>query len=252
MEFGDVGNHCAVESCHRQDFLPYTCDRCSKVFCLQHYRANKHDCEVGDADDVQAILCPLCNKTIRFRANQNPDKLWDDHFLNECTQEQPSEEDTKRTCTAPGCKTRITPSNHITCSTCHAVVCLPHRRAEDHQCDTVKRLQLSRAASLRRVNSSDVFECPFCAMRFLDSPSLSAHVDEVHQEGKESSSSSSSSSSNSSSSSGGFLSSLIPSSLRSGSAPPPSSSSGLEPCPFCGLQCDTESILMTHIQNEHS
>jgi len=106
--------------------------------------------------------------------------------------------------------------------------CFYDRREEDHDCNLIRRLELSRAASLRRVQSSDVFECPFCDLRFLDSPSLSAHVDEIHQEGK-----------------GGGGNEEEEMIL-------PSSSTHLEPCPFCGGNFSTELLLTEHINSLHT
>ncbi|VYS69672.1 unnamed protein product [Arabidopsis thaliana] len=35
-EFPDLGKHCSVDVCTQIDFLPFTCDRCLQVLCLDH------------------------------------------------------------------------------------------------------------------------------------------------------------------------------------------------------------------------
>ncbi|EHH64264.1 hypothetical protein EGM_17439 [Macaca fascicularis] len=40
----DIGQHCQVEHCRRRDFLPFVCDDCSGIFCLEHRSRESHGC----------------------------------------------------------------------------------------------------------------------------------------------------------------------------------------------------------------
>ncbi|KAK2859580.1 hypothetical protein Q5P01_004200 [Channa striata] len=40
----DIGKHCQIESCSLKDFLPFICDSCSGVFCLEHRSREAHSC----------------------------------------------------------------------------------------------------------------------------------------------------------------------------------------------------------------
>ena len=45
MEFSHVGKHCSLKFCNLRDFLPYTCNYCSAVFCHEHFRPDSHKCK---------------------------------------------------------------------------------------------------------------------------------------------------------------------------------------------------------------
>lgn len=71
-EFSELGKHCSLNDCNQRDFLPFTCDCCSKVFCLQHRSYNEHECPHSGSKNMTAIICPLCRATIRLNDSQDP------------------------------------------------------------------------------------------------------------------------------------------------------------------------------------
>ncbi|GFN93040.1 An1-type Zinc finger protein 1-like [Plakobranchus ocellatus] len=98
MELPHIGQNCDAENCNQLDFLPFKCDHCGKVFCLQH-------------------------------------KFCDDHKCTAPAREQNEEYQGERSysCTIPGCeKKELTP---IVCHHCNLNFCLSHRTQEDHNCE---------------------------------------------------------------------------------------------------------------------
>jgi hypothetical protein len=85
-EFSNLGVHCAAEGCALKDFLPFTCDACSKVFCLEHRVYETHACPVGhSAKDVRVFLCPICDKSVKIRLDEDINTTWARHADSECT-----------------------------------------------------------------------------------------------------------------------------------------------------------------------
>ncbi len=60
-EFSDLGKHCSDQLCRQQDFLPFTCADCSRVFCRDH--RSSHACSVDRS--LQACVC-ACLAVIVF------------------------------------------------------------------------------------------------------------------------------------------------------------------------------------------
>ncbi|KAM9333792.1 AN1-type zinc finger protein 1 isoform 2-T2 [Pholidichthys leucotaenia] len=80
----DIGKHCQVDSCNLKDFLPFVCDSCGGVFCLEHRSRDAHSCSeasvkreshtVGDSalypcsfedckgKELLPVICPQCEK----------------------------------------------------------------------------------------------------------------------------------------------------------------------------------------------
>ncbi|XP_037550272.1 AN1-type zinc finger protein 1 [Nematolebias whitei] len=80
----DIGKHCQVDSCNLKDFLPFVCDFCSGVYCLEHRSRDTHSCSkepvkresqtaVGSSSypcsfedckgkELLPVLCPQCEK----------------------------------------------------------------------------------------------------------------------------------------------------------------------------------------------
>ncbi|XP_077208147.1 AN1-type zinc finger protein 1 [Paroedura picta] len=91
----EIGRHCAVEGCRQLDFLPFVCDGCSQVFCLQHRSRSAHGCsEVNlkseevkpdlhksflcsyrgcDGKELVPVLCSFCEKQFCLRHRHQPD-----------------------------------------------------------------------------------------------------------------------------------------------------------------------------------
>ena len=101
MEFGKLGRHCALESCHRLDWLPFQCDHCHESFCLDHRSAASHSCA--------SVPAPSPPPSLVRHSYINPYR-----------------------CTAPHCHTREALSN--TCRNCGHNFCLKHRFPTSHEC----------------------------------------------------------------------------------------------------------------------
>ena len=137
MDFGDLGNHCAVSGCGRQDFLPFTCDYCKLKLCLQHKNYENHECAGLKGKSMTSIDCPICSKSVKFTENQNADEIWAQHYSADCTK-KPAPEKSKQSvkCAIPLCSTTLGISNSYECPKCKIKVCLPHRMPEDHGCSS--------------------------------------------------------------------------------------------------------------------
>ncbi|KAM6281944.1 AN1-type zinc finger protein 1 [Porphyrio hochstetteri] len=91
----ELGQHCGVPDCHQLDFLPFVCDGCSGVFCLQHRSRDAHGCsEVNirnnsvkpdqhksypcsykdcNGKELLPVLCPYCEKHFCLRHRHQSD-----------------------------------------------------------------------------------------------------------------------------------------------------------------------------------
>ncbi|XP_028743388.1 AN1-type zinc finger protein 1 isoform X4 [Peromyscus leucopus] len=91
----DIGQHCQVQHCRQRDFLPFVCDGCSGIFCLEHRSKDSHGCpEVNvikerpktdehksypcsfkDCTEVElvAVICPYCEKNFCLRHRHQSD-----------------------------------------------------------------------------------------------------------------------------------------------------------------------------------
>lgn len=98
MEFFYLGAHCS--HCKQQDFLPYTCDYCSKKFCNSHKLVNDHQCK--------EYKPPKENVPI----------------------EKVKEVKVLKTCTHKKCEEL----QMAFCHTCNKGYCLNHRTLETHKC----------------------------------------------------------------------------------------------------------------------
>ncbi|XP_062166879.1 zinc finger AN1 and C2H2 domain-containing stress-associated protein 11 [Alnus glutinosa] len=133
-EFPDLGKHCTVEDCRQIDFLPFTCDRCSQVFCLEHRGYIKHSCPKADREDVTVVVCPLCAKGVRLIPDEDPNISWETHANTECDPSNFEKVTKKKKCPVPGCREVLTFSNTIKCRDCSVNHCLKHRFGPDHKC----------------------------------------------------------------------------------------------------------------------
>lgn len=134
MEFDHVGVHCQFESCNQKDFLPFRCDLCNKMLCLQHRSVLAHSCHAQDSRDMTSNDCPLCGKSFKFLRSEDPNMAWQTHFTSECSQSGGGSAETKTKCYNASCRNILGPSNTYQCKICHRKVCLSHRNPEDHQC----------------------------------------------------------------------------------------------------------------------
>ncbi|CAI0438286.1 unnamed protein product [Linum tenue] len=132
--FPDLGKHCFVEECKQLDFLPFTCDRCRQVFCLDHRSYLKHNCAKADKKDVTVVVCPLCAKGVRLIGDEDPNISWETHVNTECDPSNYDKVTKKRKCPVRGCREFLTFSNTIKCRDCTKDHCLKHRFGPDHTC----------------------------------------------------------------------------------------------------------------------
>jgi len=216
LEHHDLGKHCAMSGCNQRDFLPFTCDVCSRKLCLQHRSYLNHDCIGEGSKNITSIACPICNKTIKYNQTENIDLIWENHYLNECTQKAAKPTSTK---TCPTCRTKLGLTNVFHCKICNKDLCLSHRSPEDHECEKVNskrknyfenKFQTERenkflketkkeygpssqssaisknssssSSSKNTINRNDQYSCPMCDQAFQSTELLSRHVDNVHVE----------------------------------------------------------------------
>ncbi|CAL9763819.1 unnamed protein product [Musa acuminata subsp. burmannicoides] len=142
-EFPDLGKHCSVDDCRQIDFLPFTCDRCNQVFCLQHRSYISHQCLNASQKDVTVLICPLCAMGVRLVQDEDPNITWELHVNTDCDPSNYQRATKKRRCPVPGCKEILNLSNSIRCSDCTQEHCLKHRFGPDHKCPGPKKLNSS-------------------------------------------------------------------------------------------------------------
>ncbi|TKY53340.1 Zinc finger AN1 and C2H2 domain-containing stress-associated protein 11 [Spatholobus suberectus] len=142
-EFPDLGKHCAVSDCKQIDFLPFTCDRCDQVYCLEHRSYIKHQCTKADKLDVTVVICPLCAKGVRLVPDQDPNITWENHVNTECDPSNYEKVTKKKKCPVPGCREILGFSNTIKCRDCTVDHCLKHRFGPDHKCPGPKNVETS-------------------------------------------------------------------------------------------------------------
>ncbi|XP_022966414.1 zinc finger AN1 and C2H2 domain-containing stress-associated protein 11-like [Cucurbita maxima] len=138
-EFPNLGKHCSFEDCKLIDFLPFTCDCCHQVFCLEHRSYNRHSCPKTDRRDVTVVICPLCAKGVRLIPDQDPNITWEIHVNTECDPSNYDKVTKKKKCPVPGCRELLTFSNTIKCRDCLVDHCLKHRFGPDHKCSGPKK-----------------------------------------------------------------------------------------------------------------
>lgn len=140
MEFDYVGQHCQFIGCKQKDFLPFICNNCKKNLCLAHRSTMGHNCEGTIVKDFTSIECPVCSKTIKFDKSEDPNVVWNDHFISNCS--PPSSDERPKVqarCARNGCTNTLGLSNSFSCPKCGRKVCLSHRLPEDHNCQVVNR-----------------------------------------------------------------------------------------------------------------
>ncbi|CAK9179590.1 unnamed protein product [Ilex paraguariensis] len=137
--FPNLGKHCSVDDCKLIDFLPFTCDCCNQVFCLEHRSYNKHHCPKANKNDVTVIVCPLCAKGVNLVSDVDPNITWEAHVNTDCDPSNYEKVTKKRKCPVPRCREILTFSNTIRCRDCTVEHCLKHRFGPDHQCPGPKR-----------------------------------------------------------------------------------------------------------------
>ncbi|XP_053874529.1 AN1-type zinc finger protein 1 isoform X2 [Malaclemys terrapin pileata] len=110
-----IGQHCGAEHCGQLDFLPFVCDGCSGVFCLQHRSRDSHGCsEVNIRSESMKL---------------------DEHRSYPCTYK--------------GCNGKeLLP---VLCPYCKKQFCLRHRHQSDHECEKLDTPKPRMAATQKLV-----------------------------------------------------------------------------------------------------
>ncbi|CDJ56124.1 AN1-like Zinc finger-containing protein, putative [Eimeria maxima] len=113
----DKGLTCSNSLCRQRDFLPFTCNKCGKVFCLEHYLPDGHSCPRKNAGDRRVYVCQDCLEVISLR---------------------------------------LTPISSIKCPNCQVDVCIKHRLKEDHNCEVLlsTRGERKRNSLFKKLSSS--------------------------------------------------------------------------------------------------
>ena len=142
LEHTKLGKHCEHDNCNQRDFLPFSCDYCSKNLCLDHRYYSAHSCLGAQSKDMTSIDCPLCSISVKFPKSKNVDEVWQDHYLTSC--KQSSEQKVVHRCFEASCQRVLGPSNLLTCGKCKQSVCLSHRVPEDHHCFGMRGAILSK------------------------------------------------------------------------------------------------------------
>lgn len=110
----DIGKHCEIKTCNQKDFLPFTCDACSGVFCLEHRSRESHS-------------CPELNVQREVVVSGGP---------------------TSYQCTFQDCKGKeLLP---VICPFCEKHFCLSHRHQDDHKCEKLE-VQKPRMAATKEL-----------------------------------------------------------------------------------------------------
>ncbi|OMO68850.1 Zinc finger, AN1-type [Corchorus capsularis] len=143
--FPDLGKHCQNSDCHQLDFLPFKCDGCNKVFCLEHRSYKSHECPKSDHKSRKVIVCEICSTSIEITGKEEEEKkvLERHEKSGDCDPRKKK----KPTCPVRRCKETLTFSNTSVCKTCQLKVCLKHRFPADHACSQQKASAAPAAAA---------------------------------------------------------------------------------------------------------
>ncbi|XP_022741401.1 zinc finger AN1 domain-containing stress-associated protein 12-like [Durio zibethinus] len=131
--FPDLGKHCQHSDCRQLDFLPFKCEGCHKVFCLEHRSYKSHECPKSDHKSRKVIVCETCSTSIEKAGKEEEEVkiMLEKHKQSGNCDPRKTK---KPTCPVRRCKETLTFSNSIVCKTCQLKVCLKHRFPDDHAC----------------------------------------------------------------------------------------------------------------------
>ncbi|XP_052196231.1 zinc finger AN1 domain-containing stress-associated protein 12 [Diospyros lotus] len=143
--FPDLGMHCQHPECNQLDFLPFDCDSCHKVFCLEHRSYRSHECPNSDHKSRKVVVCEICSTAIETtgRGGEEEKSALERHEKSgDCDPKKKR----KPTCPVRRCREVLTFSNTSTCKGCQLQVCLKHRFPADHSCGHSSAAAPARAA----------------------------------------------------------------------------------------------------------
>jgi len=135
----NIGAFCSMDLCKQQDFLPFTCAHCKRVFCLEHRETGQHNCTVDLTERGKMPTCPVCNQTIKITAEDKADAVVNRHILSGCksdifdvASEKRRIKDAKR-CAYSSCQ-NTEKFETVVCTSCGLAFCLKHRHQDSHNC----------------------------------------------------------------------------------------------------------------------
>ncbi|KAK7266202.1 hypothetical protein RIF29_18844 [Crotalaria pallida] len=150
--FPDLGKHCQHQDCNLLDFLPFTCQGCKQVFCLEHRSYKSHECPKSDHNSRKVVVCETCSISIETTGHISQEEeaaiLEKHHKSGKCDPNNKK----KPICPVKRCKGVLTFSNTSTCKTCNIKVCLKHRFPADHACGKAASSSLPSAANAASAN----------------------------------------------------------------------------------------------------
>ncbi|KAI3784763.1 hypothetical protein L1987_43868 [Smallanthus sonchifolius] len=146
--FPDLGKHCQLADCKQLDFLPFKCDGCHKVFCVEHRSYKSHDCSNSDHNSRKVLVCETCSMSIEIPRNSRGGE--DEIALILAKHQRSGDCDPKKkkkpTCGVRRCKEILTFSNTSACKSCQVKFCLKHRFQSDHACRSENMPAVAAAA----------------------------------------------------------------------------------------------------------
>ncbi|XP_023743591.2 zinc finger AN1 domain-containing stress-associated protein 12 [Lactuca sativa] len=146
--FPDLGKHCQLSDCNQLDFLPFKCDGCEKVFCVEHRSYKSHECSNSDHNSRKVLVCETCSMSMEIPLNRKGGE--DENVLILEKHRKSGDCDAKKkkkpTCGVRRCKEILTFSNTSACKSCDVKFCLKHRFQSDHACKSHNSPTVAAAA----------------------------------------------------------------------------------------------------------
>ncbi|GKA75193.1 zinc finger AN1 domain-containing stress-associated protein 12 [Tanacetum coccineum] len=72
--FPDLGKHCQLSDCKQLNFLPFKCNGCEKVFCVEHRSYKFHECSNSDHNSRKVLVCETCSMSMEIPQNSKGGK----------------------------------------------------------------------------------------------------------------------------------------------------------------------------------
>lgn len=126
MDVAKGSEHCAF--CKQVDFLPFRCPGCQKQYCLEHRKADSHQCSTSSTQERQAE---------QSEQSSPPRK---------------AKRESEFPCTKVGCKNDSLQPN--VCKFCLQNYCLTHRFVTDHACARYKQKTVAPKSSTPATTTS--------------------------------------------------------------------------------------------------
>lgn len=125
---------CQHAECNQLDFLPFKCDGCQKIHCLEHRAYKSHGCPKAYINSRKVIVCEICSTSIETTGKDSDEEVKKMLEKHEKSKDCDPSKKKKPKCPVKRCKQMLTFSNNSTCKICRVQVCLAHRFPADHAC----------------------------------------------------------------------------------------------------------------------